>query len=130
MSMQDPISDMLTRIRNAHARGHQTVTMPSSQLKEHVAALLEQEGYLVGHRVSEGAKRELTIELKYFDGKPVIEMLKRVSRPGLRIYKACTDLPQVLRGLGIAVISTSQGLMTDREARKRGIGGEVICYVA
>ena len=130
MSMQDPISDMLTRIRNAQARHKDTVTMPSSSAKVQIATLLEKEGFIKGHSVSKDAKPELTIELKYFNGEPVIEMLKRISRPGLRIYKACADLPKVLRGLGIAVVSTSQGLMTDREARKLGIGGEIICYVA
>ena len=130
MSMQDPISDMLTRIRNAQARQKETVTMPSSRAKVEIAVLLEKEGFIKGHLVSKDVKPELTIELKYFNGKPVIEMLKRISRPGLRIYKACADLPKVLRGLGVAVVSTSQGLMTDREARKLGIGGEIVCYVA
>ena len=130
MSMQDPVSDMLTRIRNAQARHKENVTMPSSRAKIEIAALLEKEGYIRGHSVSKGQKPELTVELKYFNGEPVIEMLKRISKPGLRIYKASKDLPSVLRGLGIAVVSTSRGLMTDREARKLGIGGEIVCYVA
>lgn len=130
MSMQDPVSDMLTRIRNAQARHKGSVTMPSSRAKVEIAALLEKEGYIRGHVVSKDKKPELTIELKYFNGQPVIEMLKRISKPGLRVYKASTDLPNVLRGLGIAVVSTSRGLMTDREARKLGVGGEIVCYVA
>ena len=131
MSMQDPVSDMLTRIRNAHARSKVDVTMPSAKLKVTIAELLEREGYISGFSVSKGsAKPELTIQLKYFEGKPVIALLKRISKPGLRLYKSCQDLPKVLKGLGVAVISTSQGLMTDHEARQKGLGGEVICYIA
>lgn len=131
MSMQDPVSDMLTRIRNAHARNKVNVTMPSAKFKVSLAELLQKEGYINGYSVSKDeAKPELTVELKYFEGKPVIALLKRISKPGLRLYKSCQDLPQVLKGLGVAVVSTSQGLMTDRDARQKGLGGEVICYIA
>ncbi len=130
MSMQDPISDMLTRIRNAQARYKLDVSMPSSHVKIKLVELLEKEGYVKGYSVSKEVKPELTIQLKYFNNKPVIEMLRRISKPGLRTYKACNNLPSVLRGFGVAVVSTSSGLMSDREARKRGIGGEIICYVA
>jgi len=130
MSMQDPISDMLTRIRNAQAMHKATVTMPNAGIKKAIAELLQSEGYILGFSVSEGVKSELTVELKYFEGKPVIDMLKRVSRPGLRIYRVCKSMPKVLGGLGIAIVSTSKGLMTDRKARSLGIGGEIICLVA
>jgi len=130
MSMQDPIADMLTRIRNAQAAHQETVEMPSSKAKVPIAELLQREGFIHSYSVSDDAKPVLTIRLKYFCGKPVIEMIQRISRPGLRIYKACTDLPKVLGGLGVAVVSTSRGLMTDRAARKQGLGGEIICYVA
>ena len=130
MSMQDPIADLLTRIRNAQAVGKVAVSMPSSKQKLAIANLLKEEGYVASVNVTGDVKKVLEIELKYFQGKPVVEMIKRVSRPGLRIYKSCTELPKIQNGLGIAVISTSKGLMTDRAARKMGIGGEVICYVA
>ncbi len=130
MSMSDPIADMLTRIRNAQSSNKSTVTMPSSKLKQQIARLLEEEGYISKFETSSGAKPELTVSLKYFEGKAVIEELKRVSRPGLRIYKNNQELPKINNGLGIAVISTSKGLMTDRAARKAGVGGEVICYVS
>lgn len=130
MSMQDPIADMLTRIRNAQKAGHETVAMPSSKLKTAIAQVLVDEGYIVGFNVSQAVKPELTVELKYHQGKPVIEMLKRVSTAGLQVYKANKDLPKVLGGLGVAIVSTSQGLMTDRKARAQGIGGKVLCYVA
>ena len=129
MSMQDPLSDMLTCIRNAHQRCKPDVTMPSSKLKASVAKVLLEEGYLSGYSISEDAKPALTIELKYFDGKPVIEELKRISKPSLRQYKGSGDLPKVKSGLGIAVVSTSKGVMTDRAARAAGIGGEILCTV-
>jgi small subunit ribosomal protein S8 len=128
--MQDPIADMLTRIRNAQRAGHESVTMASSKLKVAIANVLEDEGFITGHKVSDDKKPELTIELKYYEGKPVIEMIKRVSTTGLQIYKACSDVPKVLGGLGVAIVSTSQGLMTDKAARAKGIGGKVLCYVA
>ncbi len=131
MSMTDPIADMLTRIRNALAAGKLVVAMPSSKQKVAIAALLKEEGYVNESSVQDiDGKPVLEISLKYYEGKPVIDMVKRVSRPGLRIYKGKNDLPTVMNGLGIAVVSTSNGLMTDRAARKAGCGGEVICYVA
>ncbi len=130
MSMQDPIADMLTRIRNGQAAGKTAVSMPSSKQKAAIAKLLQEEGYISGYSVSGDVKKVLEIELKYFQGKPVVEMIKRVSRPGLRIYKRSYELPQIMNGLGIAVVSTSKGIMTDRAARKVKLGGEVICYVA
>lgn len=131
MSMQDPVADMLTRIRNGLSANKSAVSMASSKQKVEIARLLQDEGYISSFSVAnEGAKALLTVELKYFQGKPVIEMIKRVSRPGLRVYKASNELPKVMGGLGISVISTSKGLMTDRAARKQGHGGEVICYVA
>ena len=130
MSMQDTVSDMLTRIRNGQKAGKLAVKMPSSRLKAAIAALLEVEGYIRNSNVSSGSKPEITVELKYFQGKPVIEKIQRVSRPGLRVYKKKVGLPLVMNGLGIAIISTSNGLMSDRSARKAGLGGEVICYVS
>lgn len=130
MSMQDPIADMFTRIRNAQSANKVAVTMPASKQKQAIAKVLQEEGYITGFDVAEGAKPELTIELKYFEGKPVIESIQRVSRPGLRIYKKRNELPSVMGGLGVAVVSTSKGLMTDRAARKSGLGGEIIGYVA
>lgn len=129
MSMQDPLADMLTRIRNALQVGKTEVVMPSSKLKVSVAKVLEEEGYISGHSVGEGAKPDLTVELKYFEGKPVIAELDRVSRPGLRNYAGKTALPTVRNGLGVAIVSTSQGVMTDRAARAAGVGGEVLCTV-
>jgi small subunit ribosomal protein S8 len=131
MSMSDPIADMLTRIRNALSVGKMNVSMPSSKQKVAIAAVLKDEGYIKDYKQSTGGdKPQLEIELKYYDGKPVIETLQRISRPGLRVYKNKTELPQVMGGLGVAIISTSAGLMTDRSARKSGHGGEIICYVA
>ncbi len=130
MSMQDPIADLLTRIRNGQASGKVMVSMPSSKQKLAIANLLLKEGYVASVNVSGDTKKVLEIGLKYYEGKPVVEMIQRVSRPGLRIYKKCRDLPRIMNGLGIAVISTSKGLMTDRAARKDGLGGEVVCYVA
>ncbi|MCB1759155.1 MAG: 30S ribosomal protein S8 [Gammaproteobacteria bacterium] len=131
MSMTDPIADMLTRIRNGQAVGKTAVTMPSSKLKVSVAKLLQEEGYINGYSVAdESSKPTLSVELKYFQGKPVIDMVQRVSRPGLRIYKGSKELPKVRGGLGVAIISTSKGLMSDRAARAAGHGGEVLAYVA
>ena len=130
MSMSDPLADMLTRIRNAQARNKVSVTMPSSKVKQAVAAVLKDEGFINDFHASSDLKAELNVELKYFQGEPVIELIQRVSRPGLRIYKNKHELPQVRNGLGIAIISTSKGLMTDRAARKAGHGGEVIAFVA
>jgi small subunit ribosomal protein S8 len=131
MSMTDPIADMLVRIRNAAAVGKPTVKMPSSKTKVAIAKVLLDEGYIGGSRVTEnGAKAELEIVLKYFEGKPVIEKLQRVSRSGLRQYRGKDALPKVLGGLGVAIISTSKGIMTDVQARQQGVGGEVLCFVA
>ena len=130
MSMQDPIADMLTRIRNGQAANKVAINMPSSKLKVAIANVLAAEGYIESVKVLEGAKPELEITLKYFQGKPVVESIQRVSRPGLRIYKRKDVLPKVMGGLGVAVISTSKGVMTDRAARQAGLGGEIICYVA
>ena len=130
MSMQDPIADMLTRIRNGQSAGKVAVSMPSSKQKVAIAKLLKDEGYIAGYNVSGEVKTELEVELKYFQGKPVVELIQRVSRPGLRIYKKRGDLPKIMNGLGIAIVSTSKGVMTDRAARKAGMGGEIICYVA
>jgi small subunit ribosomal protein S8 len=129
MSMSDPIADMLTRIRNAQAVNKVNVSMPASKTKKAIATLLKEEGYVAGFNVNNDGKPTLNIELKYTQDKPVIEMLKRMSRPGLRIYKSKTELPTVMGGLGIAIISTSKGLMSDRAARAAGHGGEVLCYV-
>lgn len=130
MSMQDPISDMLTRIRNGQAASKVSVKMPSSKQKVAIAAVLKAEGYITDYVVAGDTKPELEVTLKYFEGKKVIDTIKRVSRPGLRIYKGANDLPKVMAGLGIAIVSTSQGVMTDRAARKASIGGEIICYVS
>ena len=130
MSMQDPIADMLTRIRNGQAANKVAINMPSSKLKVAIANVLAAEGYIESVKVLEGAKPELEITLKYFQGKPVVESIQRVSRPGLRIYKRKDELQKVMGGLGVAVISTSKGVMTDRAARQAGLGGEIICYVA
>src|SRR5512145_2510464 len=132
MSMSDPISDMLTRVRNAQLAEKATVAMPSSKLKVAIAEVLKEEGYIDGFSVvkAEGGKATLEIGLKYYSGRPVIEKVQRVSRPGLRIYKGTESIPQVMNGLGIAIVSTSKGLMTDRKARANGIGGEVLCVVA
>jgi small subunit ribosomal protein S8 len=127
--MQDPLADMLTRIRNAQLVGKKSVTMPSSKLKVNVAKVLSNEGYINGFSVSEGVKQELTVDLKYFEGKPVIAEIDRVSRPGLRNYAGKEAIPTVRAGLGIAIVSTSKGVMTDRAARAAGVGGEVLCTV-
>lgn len=127
--MTDPIADMFTRIRNGQSATKVAVTMPSSKVKVAIANLLKEEGYISDYSVAGDVKPELSVELKYFEGKEVIEVIKRVSRPGLRIYKSCDELPKVLAGMGIAIISTSKGLMTDRAARSAGIGGEVLGFV-
>ncbi len=129
MSLQDPISDMLTRVRNAQKASKVKVVMPSSRQKVDIATLLKNEGYITDFNVSEGVKKELTIELKYYQGEPVIESIKRISRPGLRIFKSKDELPSINGGLGIAIISTSGGLMTEKQARAAGYGGEVLCTV-
>ncbi|OWY61647.1 30S ribosomal protein S8 [cyanobacterium TDX16] len=133
MTMTDPIADMLTRIRNANVAMHDDVTMPSSKLKEALAGLLEKEGYIDSWEAADRdgrPGRDLTIQMKYSpERQRVISGLKRVSSPGLRVYRKADEVPRVLGGLGVAVLSTSQGLMTDREARKRRVGGEVLCYV-
>ena len=131
MSMSDPIADMLTRIRNAQMIAKSVVVMPSSKVKVAIAQVLKDEGYIDGFEVkTEGAKSELEIALKYYAGRPVIERIERVSRPGLRIYKGRDAIPQVMNGLGVAIVTTPKGVMTDRKARQTGVGGEVLCYVA
>ena len=131
MSMSDPIADMLTRIRNAQQVDKPTVTMPCSKVKVAIANVLKNEGYIEGYQIKgTQTKPELEITLKYYAGRPVIERIERVSRPGLRIYKNRTSIPQVMNGLGVAIVSTSHGVMTDRKARATGVGGEVLCYVA
>ena len=130
MSMTDPIADMLTRIRNAQMTERAVVAMPSSKVKVAIAKVLKDEGYIEGYKVSESAKPLLEIALKYHAGRPVIEKIERVSTPGLRIYRAKDAIPRVMNGLGIAIVSTSRGVMTDRKARASGVGGEVLCIVA
>ena len=136
MSMSDPIADMLTRIRNAQRVEKNEVAMPSSKLKVAIAQVLRDEGYIEGYQIAAGTEGataghpELRIGLKYYAGRPVIERLERVSPPGLRIYRGRDDLPQVMNGLGVAIVSTPQGVMTDRKARTQGVGGEILCYVA
>ena len=131
MSMSDPIADMLTRIRNAQAVDKAVVGMPSSKIKVAIAQVLKDEGYVEGFAVkTDGGKSQLEIALKYYAGRPVIERIERVSRPGLRIYKGRDAIPQVMNGLGVAIVTTPKGVMTDRKARQTGVGGEVLCYVA
>jgi small subunit ribosomal protein S8 len=131
MSMSDPIADMLIRIRNAQLVGHTEVAMPASKLKASIAQVLKDEGYIEDFALrDEGAKKELRIGLKYYAGRPVIERLERVSKPGLRVYRGRDDIPRVMNGLGVAILSTSRGVMTDRKARADGVGGEVLCIVA
>lgn len=129
MSMQDPLADMLTRIRNAQMAEHASVSMPSSKIKVAVARVLKEEGYIADYHVDGEVKASLVIELKYFEGKPVIESLKRESRPGLRSYEGKESLPKVNGGLGVAIVSTNKGVMTDRAARAAGVGGEILCTV-
>ena len=128
--MQDTIADMLTRIRNAQSAHKETVAMPSSKVKVSIAAVLKDEGYIEEYKVTGDVKPELSITLKYYAGKPVIEKIERISRPGLRIYRRCDELPTVMNGLGVAIVSTSRGVITDRRARSLQVGGEVICVVA
>lgn len=131
MSMSDPIADMLTRIRNGQSSEKVSVAMPSSKLKVAIAQVLKDEGYIENYAVRETAgKAVLDVSLKYYAGRPVIEKIERISRPGLRIYKGCQDIPRIMNGLGVAIVSTSRGVMTDRKARAAGIGGEVLCVVA
>jgi small subunit ribosomal protein S8 len=130
MSMSDPIADMLTRIRNAQATEKVTVSVPASKVKRAIAQVLKDEGYIEDFAMRDGdGKPVIEIALKYYAGKPVIEKLERVSRPGLRIYKGRDDIPNVMNGLGVAIVSTSRGVMTDRRARETGVGGEVLCIV-
>ncbi len=128
--MQDTIADMLTRIRNAQLANKETVVMPSSKVKASIAKVLKDEGYIEEYKVEGDKKPELSITLKYYAGKPVIEKIERVSRPGLRIYRGCDELPTVMNGLGVAIVSTSRGVITDRRARDLQVGGEVICIVS
>ena len=131
MSMNDPIADMLTRIRNAQLVGHAEVTMPASKLKASIAQVLKDEGYIEDFALrDDSGRKELRIALKYYAGRPVIERLERVSKPGLRVYKGREDIPRVMNGLGVAIVSTSRGVMTDRKARADGVGGEILCIVA
>ena len=130
MSMSDPIADMLTRIRNGQSAAKADVAMPASNMKQSIAQVLKDEGYINDFSVSKDAKPELTVSLKYFEGRPVIEKIQRMSRPGLRVYKNKDELPKILNGLGVVIVSTSKGMMTDRAARAAGIGGELICSVA
>ena len=130
MSMHDPISDMLTRIRNAQRANKVTVSMPSSKLKCAIAQVLKEEGYIEGFSVTSEVKASLTVQLKYYAGRPVIERIERVSRPGLRVYKGSDNIPNVMNGLGVAILTTSKGVMTDRKARANGVGGELLCVVA
>ena len=131
MSMSDPVADMLTRIRNGQMTEKVSVRMPASKLKKAIAQVLQDEGYIEGFMVRENAGLpEMEVALKYYAGRPVIEKIERISKPGLRIYKGRDDLPRVMNGLGVAIVSTSQGVMTDRKARSLGVGGEVLCVVA
>ena len=139
MSMSDPIADMLVRIRNAQLVGHTEVAMPASKLKSAIAQVLKDEGYIEDFAIrqkagdkgtGDAAKKELAIGLKYYAGRPVIERLERVSKPGLRVYRGRDDIPRIMNGLGVAILSTSRGVMTDRKARADGVGGEILCIVA
>ena len=131
MSMSDPIADLLTRIRNAQMVAKPTVMVPSSKVKIAIAQVLKDEGYIDGFQIKKDAgKTELEISLKYYAGRPVIERIERVSRPGLRVYKGCGAIPQVMNGMGVAIVTTPKGVMTDRKARATGVGGDVLCYVA
>ena len=131
MSMNDPIADMLTRIRNGQMRNKVSVSMPASKIKKAIAEVLKSEGYIENFNVSElEGKATLSVELKYYAGQPVIEKLERISKPGLRIYKDSQNLPKVMNGLGVAIVTTSKGVMTDHKARAAGVGGEVLCYVS
>ena len=129
MTMQDPLSGMITRIRNANLREKVSVAMPSSKVKVSVAKVLKDEGYILNYKVTEDKKPVLEIDLKYYDGKPVIEEITRSSKPSLRVYSSSKDLPKVKSGLGVAIVSTSKGVMSDRSARSNGVGGEILCTV-
>ena len=129
MTMQDPLSDMITRIRNANLREKVSVAMPSSKVKVSVAKVLKDEGHILNYKVTEDKKPVLEIDLKYYDGKPVIEEITRSSKPSLRVYSSSKDLPKVKSGLGVAIVSTSKGVMSDRSARSNGVGGEILCTV-
>ncbi len=129
MTMQDPIADLLTRIRNAQMAGHQSVEMPNSKIKRSILKVLEDEGFIGGFSSTDEVKSSLSVALKYHHGQPVIEEIKRVSRPGLRIYRESGELPEVRGGLGVAIVSTNKGVMTDKRARAAGVGGEVLCTV-
>lgn len=130
MTMQDPIADMLTRIRNAQMAGKTQVVMPYSKQKEEVIKVIHDEGFVGGYEVTgEGTTKEIVVALKYYENSPVITAIKRISRPGLRIYKGCQDIPKVVGGLGVAIISTSKGVMSDKAARNAKVGGEVLCYI-
>ncbi len=129
MTMQDPIADLLTRVRNAQMAGHVVVKMPNSKGKRAILDVLQSEGFILGYSVSDEVKSSITVDLKYHNGSPVIEEISRVSRPGLRIYKESNDIPKVRGGLGVAIVSTNKGVMTDKNARSQGIGGEVLCTV-
>jgi len=129
MTMQDPIADLLTRVRNAQMAGHVVVKMPNSKGKRAILDVLQSEGFILGYSVSDEVKSNITVDLKYHNGSPVIEEISRVSRPGLRIYKESNDIPKVRGGLGVAIVSTNKGVMTDKNARSQGIGGEVLCTV-
>jgi small subunit ribosomal protein S8 len=128
--MQDTIADMLTRIRNGAHATKEAVTMPSSKIKVAIAKVLKDEGYIEDYKITGDKKPELTVTLKYYAGKPVIEKIERISRPGLRVYRGCSELPTVMNGLGVAIVSTSRGVITDRKARQLQVGGEVICVVS
>ncbi len=130
MSMSDPIADMLTRVRNAQMVNKESVSMPSSKLKAAIAAVLKDEGYIEDFQVNGDKKPVLEITLKYYAGRPVIESIDRISRPGLRVYRGSKAIPSVMNGLGVAIVSTPRGVMTDRKARESGVGGEILCYVA
>ena len=129
MTMQDPIADLLTRVRNAQMAGHVVVKMPNSKGKRAILDVLQSEGFILGYSVSDEVKSSISVDLKYHNGSPVIEEISRVSRPGLRIYKESNDIPRVRGGLGVAIVSTNKGVMTDKNARSQGIGGEVLCTV-
>ena len=129
MTMQDPIADLLTRIRNAQMAGHTDVSIPDSKIKRSILQVMQDEGFIVGFNKTDDVKATITVDLRYHNGVPVIEELKRISRPGLRIYKESDELPQVRGGLGVAIVSTNKGVMTDKTARAQGVGGEVLCTV-
>ena len=130
MSMNDTISDLLTRIRNGQMSSKKEVSIPFSKMKEAICKVLQDEGYITSFRIEDGKIKNIIVELKYFEGKPVIDFIKRISRPGLRIYKSCDEIPLVKNGLGICIVSTSQGLMTGKTAKEKKCGGEIICYVS